>query len=119
MPTYRPSVTTGEFILREPADPGCRVQIVIASGSGRLEAGHVLGKIAATGEYGPYESAADDGRESAVGVLYSRVDATNADAKAVLITRATRVQSGMLTWTEPSDAEAGAEQLAELGMVLS
>lgn len=38
---------------------------------GYVPSGCVLGKVTATGLYGPYDNAASDGREVAVGMLYS------------------------------------------------
>lgn len=55
-----------------------RVPITIASGY-RLSAGTVLGKITASGKYGPYDDTATDGRQTAVGILGEDVDATSSD----------------------------------------
>jgi len=55
-----------------------RIPITIASGNS-LSAGTVLGKITASGKYGPYNDAASDGRQTAVGILGEDVDAANAD----------------------------------------
>lgn len=41
--------------------------------NGYLKSGIVLGKITATGKYGPYDNAAVDGRETAAGILFSAV----------------------------------------------
>lgn len=38
---------------------------------GYLPSGTVLGKVTATGKYGPYDNTATDGREVAAGVLFS------------------------------------------------
>ncbi len=39
--------------------------------NGYIPSGTVLGRITATGLFGPYDNAANDGREVAVGFLYS------------------------------------------------
>jgi hypothetical protein len=39
--------------------------------NGYVPSGTVLGRVTATGLYGPYDNAASDGREVAVGFLYS------------------------------------------------
>ncbi len=39
--------------------------------NGLAKSGCVLGKITASGKYGPYEPAATDGRQAAVGVLFN------------------------------------------------
>lgn len=41
--------------------------------NGFLPAGLILGKITATGLFGPYSDAASDGRQTAVGILFSSV----------------------------------------------
>lgn len=43
--------------------------------SGYFPSGLVLGKITATGLYGPYDDAAVDGRQTAVGFLFTAVKA--------------------------------------------
>ncbi|MBC7328855.1 head decoration protein [bacterium] len=61
-----------------------RIPITIASGY-KLTAGTVLGKITASGKYGPYDDTATDGRETAVGILAEDVDATNSDVGTWMI----------------------------------
>ena len=39
--------------------------------NGQIPSGTVLGKITASGKYGLYESAASDGRQTAVGILFN------------------------------------------------
>jgi hypothetical protein len=41
--------------------------------NGYIPSGTVLGKVTATGKYGPYDNAASDGREVAAGLLFSSV----------------------------------------------
>jgi hypothetical protein len=41
--------------------------------NGYIPSGTVLGKITATGKYGPYDSGAADGRQTAAGLLFSSV----------------------------------------------
>lgn len=45
--------------------------------NGFIPAGMILGKITATGIYGPYSDAAVDGRQTAVGILFSSVKVPN------------------------------------------
>jgi NDP-sugar pyrophosphorylase family protein len=45
-----------------------------ADGNRVLAAGTVLGEVSATGKYGPYDNAAGDGRETAVGFLVEDVN---------------------------------------------
>ncbi|OCB09234.1 K structural protein [Mycolicibacterium porcinum] len=46
--------------------------------NGFIKSGTVLGKVTATGLYGPYDDAATDGREVAAGILFSFVKAVDA-----------------------------------------
>ncbi|MEW5810272.1 MAG: head decoration protein [Actinomycetota bacterium] len=46
--------------------------------NGYVPSGTLLGKVTATGLYGPYDNAASDGREVAAGVLFSFVRAVDA-----------------------------------------
>src|SRR6476646_9355216 len=41
---------------------------------GIVKSGTVLGKISASSKYGPYDDTASDGRQTAVGILYTTVD---------------------------------------------
>ena len=41
--------------------------------NGYIPSGVVLGKVTATGKYGPYDDAASDGRQTAVGFLFAVV----------------------------------------------
>ena len=41
--------------------------------NGQIPSGTVLGKITASGLYGPYDNAATDGRQTAAGILFSFV----------------------------------------------
>jgi len=56
-----------------------RFGVTIASGQGSIVKGEVLGKITASGKYGPYDNAAVDGRETAVCIAAENVDATSGD----------------------------------------
>jgi hypothetical protein len=60
--------------------------------------GTVLGKITASGKYVAYDDdGTDDGRRTAAGILYAGVDATSADAAAVMIARHAEVVEAALT----------------------
>ena len=53
---------------------------VTLSGSSALEAGTVLGKITSSGKYAAYNNSNSDGTEVAKGILFSRVDLSQASA---------------------------------------
>ncbi len=69
-----------------------RMPITIAQGY-KLTAGTVLGKITASGQYGPYSASATDGRQTAVGVLGEDVDATNAPVGSFMFVHGVMVAS--------------------------
>lgn len=54
---------------------------------GFIKSGEALGRISATGLYGPYDNAATDGRETCAGFLHSavKVPANGADPGAALV----------------------------------
>jgi Bacteriophage lambda head decoration protein D len=72
-------------------------EIVVASGTGVLDAGTIIGKITASGKYGVHDPAGAGGLELAtnVAILFHPVDATAADVKTVATVR------GAATISEP------------------
>lgn len=48
---------------------------------GVLKSGLVLGRITASGLYGPYDNAATDGRETAAGFLFNTIPATTTSTR--------------------------------------
>jgi hypothetical protein len=88
-----------QFLLNE-ADRGySRDNIVIKSGSGKLSAGMVLGKITTGGKFIPNDPAAVDGSQTAVAVLAYNVDATSADVATVGIMRHAEVKTSELSYS--------------------
>lgn len=49
---------------------------------GFIPSGTVLGKITASGKYGPYDNAAVDGREVAAGILWDSITVTGTEEAA-------------------------------------
>jgi hypothetical protein len=87
-----------------------REEVIVASGSGKVQTGTVLGKITASGKYKPVTVAAVDGSQNAAGILLTSVDATSADAQSVAIVRdAIVVQQGLLYG---GDVDTAPERLA-------
>ncbi|MCW2319191.1 hypothetical protein M2322_004760 [Rhodoblastus acidophilus] len=82
-----------------------RDSAVIASGAGVLYPGAVLGKITASGKYTLRDASASDGSQTAAAILYDRVDATSADAAAVIVARHAEVRGSALIW-KASDTTA-------------
>lgn len=88
----------GAFIKSEGVGHISRDTITIASGSGPLKTGTVLGKITASGKYTHYTHDATDGTETAAGILIEDVDAAAEDVKTVAITRLAEVYTSRLAW---------------------
>lgn len=88
----------GAFIKSEGNGDISRETIVIVAASGKLLAGTVLGKIAATGKYKPYDNDAVDGSQTAAAILVYDVDATTADVTAVGLVRLAEVWTSRLVW---------------------
>lgn len=72
-------------------------EIIVASGTGILDAGTIIAKITASGKYGVHDPAGTGGLELAanVAILFHPVDATAADVKTVATVR------GPATISEP------------------
>ncbi|AKJ72023.1 head decoration protein [Gordonia alkanivorans] len=52
--------------------------------NGFIKSGTALGKVTATGLFGPYDNAASDGRETCVGLLFSSVRAIDTSTGSAL-----------------------------------
>ncbi|WP_430254270.1 head decoration protein [Neorhizobium sp. DAR64872/K0K18] len=99
-----------DWLKREADSHFSREEIIVASGSGKVLSGTVLGKITASGKYKPVTVAATDGSQNAAAILLHAVDATAADAPGVSISRdAIVVQQGLLYG---ADVDTAAERLA-------
>lgn len=88
----------GAFIKSEQDGDLSRETVTVVSGSGKLNAGTVLGKITASGKYKPYDDNNSDGSEVAAAILVYDVDATSADVAAVVIFRLAEVWTSRLQW---------------------
>jgi hypothetical protein len=108
---------TGGFIVWELPQYQSRDEGVIASGSGILKAGTILGILTATGEYGPYTPGATNGLQTAAAVLYDDCDATSAAVKRTVLNntcqlhRAEIVFTGTPTTTQKNAAYASLRTL--------
>ncbi|WP_281978812.1 head decoration protein [Pseudorhizobium flavum] len=111
---------TAHYIVSEAHGYRSREQVVIASGSGVLEPGAVLGRVTASKKLVPFDPAADDGSQNAVAILYEGCDATTADVRRTITARDTEVQADVLVWDEAvTDLQktAALAALAALGIV--
>lgn len=88
----------GAFIKSEGNGDISRETIVIVSGSGKLFAGTVLGKITVGGKYKPYDNDNADGSQTAAAILVYDVDATSSDVTTVGLVRFAEVWTNRLVW---------------------
>lgn len=110
------------FVLSEANGHLSYETVTIASGAGVLEPGTVLGEITASGKWIPSPDAqvvGSEGAETAKAVLGYRVDATSADADAVVMRRLGEVKALMLSYDASVDdankIAAKHDQLAAAG----
>lgn len=112
----------GGFLVWETSRNYTRDTVTLTSGAGKLEPGTVLGKITTGGKFTQLAPAASNGSQNAAGILWGAVDATAADASAVVVLRGPAiVNRNDLVWpegaTEPQITAAIAA-LAALGILL-
>lgn len=85
-----------EFLLSEGDGHISRETVSVIAGAA-LPAGQVLGIVAASGKYAPYDNAASDGTQSAAAILYAGLAESASDRRAVAIVRLAEVAAGRLT----------------------
>jgi hypothetical protein len=112
----------GEFILSEANFHRSRDNIVVASGSGVIAAGTVLGRVTATGKYTVAKKAASDGSAGFAAVCYANIDATAADVPVTGLTRDFEAAGQRLVYdasfTLAQDFATLATQAAALGIII-
>lgn len=62
-----------------------QIGVTLASGNGVVAAGTLLGRVADSGKYAPYNNSNSNGTETAVGVLRTGVDTGSGDALGNLV----------------------------------
>ncbi len=109
------------FLLSEAEGMRSRTGLTIAAGSGKLEAGTVIGRISASGKFaasGNAVVAGAEGAESGVAVLGYAVDATDADVDVAAIDRDAEVKTPELKFAASVDSAAKiTAKLAQLDAV--
>ncbi len=106
MQTFVEKARSLAFILSEGNGYISRETITIKSGAGKIDAGTVLGKIAASGKYIPSPNAVvvgSEGAETATAILGYGVDATSSDVDVVAVTNDAEVKSPMLIFDASVD----------------
>lgn len=116
MTTLTQGPVTAGYLISESNGTRSREVVTLASGN-NLQAGAVLAKLAATGKYTEHNPAGADGSEVAVAVLYAGVDASTADAAAVVTSRDAEVQADLLVWSAGISVPQKTAALADLAAV--
>ncbi|KTQ95015.1 hypothetical protein NS226_13875 [Aureimonas ureilytica] len=110
----------GHYLVSEANGYRSREQAVVASGSGKLRAGTVLGRVTATGKLKPFAPAASDGTQTAVAILWEGCDASAGDVRRTITARAAEVHANVLIFaagTTDAQKTAAMASLAALGIV--
>lgn len=106
------------FVLSEGNGAISRETVTVVSGEGKLAAGTVLGRVTASGKFAASPNAGvvgKEGAETATAVLAYPVDATSADATAVVIRRLAEVKDPLLVFhSSVDDATKRATKVAQL-----
>ena len=112
----------GGFLVWEVLRDYTRDTVTIASGAGKLEPGTVLGKITTGGKFTALAPAATNGSQNAAGILWDAVDASTADAAAVVLLRGPAiVNRHEITWPDgatEAQITAATTALATIGIIL-
>jgi hypothetical protein len=122
MTTYLEGRHPGEFLMTEANGQRSRQAITIASGSGILAPGTVLGLITASGKYTASAVGAVDGSQVAVAVSLYGCDASQADAQVSAILRDAEVNGASLTYhadrDQAAEKQAANADLAAVGIIV-
>jgi hypothetical protein len=112
----------GGFLVWEVLRDYTRDTVTIASGAGKLEPGTVLGKITTGGKFTALAPAATNGSQNAAGILWDAVDASTADAAAVVLLRGPAiVNRHEIIWPDgatEAQITAATTALATIGIIL-
>ncbi|MGF0539263.1 head decoration protein [Agrobacterium sp. ES01] len=107
-------ILVGDVVKYEANPAYSRDEDTLASGSGIVQLGTVLGKVTSTGKFKPLDPEAADGTETAVAVILQRSDATAADQTVVNLKRHALVASHLLKWPAGIDAAQQATAINQL-----
>ncbi len=122
MTTLTEGKHAGGFLVWEVLRDYTRETVTVASGAGKLEPGTVLGKITTGGKFTALVPAATNGSQNAAGLLWDAVDASTADAAAVVVLRGPAiVNRHELIWPDgatEAQITAATTALATIGIIL-
>ncbi len=102
-----------DFLKWEEDNLYSREKVTVASGES-VSVGEVVGKVTATGKVVPIDFAAEDGSETAYGIMAAACDASSADTDGVAITHRALVDLDSLVWPAGATEEQKQSALAEL-----
>jgi len=107
--------TETDVVKTEGPNRYSRDEITIASGSGDIEVGEVLGKVTASGKYKPLAPGASDGTQIAARISLQTANAAAADAvRVVVLSRHAEVVRQALVWPAGITDSQKAAALAQL-----
>lgn len=122
MTVFNEGRDAGEFLLSEANGNRSRDVVTVASGSGVIAPGTILGKLTSGGKYQPSPATGTDGSQTAVAVALYGCDATSADQKLVVVARDAEVNVNLLSYASTVDdatkKAAKATQLAAVGIIV-
>lgn len=110
MTVFNDFTQVGDWLKREADSVYSREEVIVLSGQGSLASGTVLGKVTSSGKYKVVTAGASDGSEDAAAILVHPVDATSADATALVVARDAIVSAQGLTYG--ADVNTAAERAA-------
>jgi hypothetical protein len=97
------TIHAGEFLLSEANGQISREAINVAAGAA-LVPGQLLGLITASGEFAPYDPAAEDGTENAACILFGPLGQSDVMRRGRAVVRLAEVSEAHLTGLD-ADAE--------------
>ncbi|WEK04557.1 MAG: head decoration protein [Candidatus Devosia phytovorans] len=106
--------TDADVVKDEGKNRFSRDDDTLASGSGKVIVGTVLGMVAATGKFKPLAPAANDGTQTAAAIILENADATGTDVTVVNLKRRAQVVLQALIWPAGITAPQQAAALAAL-----
>lgn len=93
-------IHAGEFLLSEGAGNISRETINVAAGAA-LNPGQVLGLVTTSGEFAPYDPAAEDGSQAAVAILFGPLGESDIVRRGRAVVRLAEVSELHLTGLDP------------------
>jgi hypothetical protein len=122
MVTFTEGRHPGEGLLSEAEGSRSREAITVASGSGIIAPGSVLGKLTSGGKYKLSTDTGADGGQTAVAIALYGCDATSADQKITAIVRDAEWNGNTLTYdatvNDGTKRTAKQTQLAAVGIII-